>query len=105
MVMKVESLERVEITPAAPRRSFHPLIFVSQAPISWFYVLAALPFATRRETLYIVTFRSRQIHQDEDRQHWSNEEGMGRPHMAKESSYMGHARLALVPPLLHFLRS
>jgi hypothetical protein len=29
MVAKVESLERVEITPAAPRWSFPPPIFVS----------------------------------------------------------------------------
>jgi hypothetical protein len=105
MVMKVESLERVEITPAAPHRIFSPLIFVSQTPVSWFCVLVVLPFVTCRGTLYIVTFRSRRIHQDEDRQHWSNEGVMDRPHTAKESGCVGHAPLALVPPLLHFLRS
>jgi hypothetical protein len=49
-------------------------------------------------------FRSRRIQQDEDRQHRSNEGGMGRPHAARESGHGGHARLALVAPLLHLLR-
>jgi hypothetical protein len=102
MVTKVESLVRVEITPAAPRQRFPPLIFVSQAPVSWFCVSAALPFATRRGTLYIVSFRSRRIHRDEDRRHQSNDVGTGRPHATKEFGRLGHARLALVPPLFHF---
>jgi hypothetical protein len=58
MVMKVESLERVEITPTTPCWSFPPPIFVSHALVSWFCVSAALSFVTCRGTLYIVSFRS-----------------------------------------------
>jgi hypothetical protein len=39
---------------------------ISRALVSCFCVLAALLFATRRGTLYIVGFRSRRIHRDED---------------------------------------
>jgi hypothetical protein len=60
---------------------------------------------THRGTLYIVDFRSRRIHQDEDRWHRSNEVPTGWPHTTKESGHMGHACLALVAPLLHFLLS
>jgi hypothetical protein len=105
MAMKVESLEGMEITPAAPRWSFSLRSLISLVPISCFYVLAVLLFMTRRGILYIVSFRSRRIQQDEDRRHRSYDEGTGRPHMARESSHMGLAHLALVAPLLHLLRS
>jgi hypothetical protein len=45
MVMKVESLEGMEITSAAPRRSFPLQSLISQASVSCFCVLVALPFA------------------------------------------------------------
>jgi hypothetical protein len=48
-----------------------------------FCVSAALPFATRRGTLFIDGFRSRRIKRDEDRWHRSNEGGTGKPHMAR----------------------
>jgi hypothetical protein len=67
--------------------------------------LAVLLFATRRGILFIDGFRSRRIQRDKDRRHRTNKGGMGRPHAAKESGRMGHARLALVALLLHLLRS
>jgi hypothetical protein len=65
----------------------------------------ALPFATRRGTLFIDGFRSRRIQRDEDRRHRNNEGGTSWPHAAKESGRVGHARLALMAPLLHLLCS
>jgi hypothetical protein len=105
MVTKVESSEGMEITPVEPRWSFPLWSLISQAPISCFYVSAMLPFATRRGTLYIVSFRSRRIQRDEDRWHQSNEVATGRPHTDQASGHMGHARFLLGPPLLHFLLS
>jgi hypothetical protein len=88
-----------------PRWSFPLRSLISLAPALCFCVLAALPFTTRRETLFIDGFMSRRIQQDEDRRHWSNEGGTGRPHAARESGHVGHARLAFVAPLLHLLHS
>jgi hypothetical protein len=105
MVMKVESSEGMEKTPAAPRRSFPLQSSISLASISCFYVLAALSLATRRGTLFIDGFRSRRIHRDKDRRHQSNEVGTGRPHVAQTSGHVGHACFLLGPPLLHFLLS
>jgi hypothetical protein len=73
MVTKVESSEGMEITPAAPRRSFPIRSLISQASVLYLCVSAALLFVTHRGTLYIVDFRSRDIQQDEDRWHQSNE--------------------------------
>jgi hypothetical protein len=70
--MKIESLEGMEITPAAPRRSFPLQSSISQASVTCFYVLAALLLATRKGNLFIGGFRSRRIQQDEDRRHRSN---------------------------------
>jgi hypothetical protein len=77
MVTKVESLEGMEITPAAPRWSFHLQSLISLAPVLCFCVSVALSFVTRRSTLFIDGFRSRQIHRDEDRWHRSNKVGTG----------------------------
>jgi hypothetical protein len=62
-------------------------------------------FVTHRGNLFIDGFRSRPIQRDEDPRHRSNEEGTSMPHAARESDRVGLARLALVPPLLHFLLS
>jgi hypothetical protein len=105
IVTKVESLEGMEITPAAPRQSFPLQSSISQAFVSCFCVSAELPFTTRRGTLFIDGFRSRRIHRDEDRRYQSNEVGMGRPHAAQASGHVGHARFLLGPPLLHYLLS
>jgi hypothetical protein len=105
MVTNVESSEGMEITPTTPHRSFPLWSSIFMAPVSCFYVLAALPFATRRGTLFIDGFRSRWIQRDEDRRYRSNKGGTDWPHMAKESSRVGHACLAVVAPLLHFLLS
>jgi hypothetical protein len=105
MATTVESLEGMEITPVAPRQSFPPQSLISQASVSCFCVSAALFFATRRGNLFIDGFRSRRIQLDEDQRHRSNEGGTGWPHMAKESGRVGHARLPLMAPLLHLLRS
>jgi hypothetical protein len=78
---------------------------ISQASVSCFCVSVALPFMTRKGTLYIVSFRSRQIQRDEDWRHQSNKVATGRPHMSQASGHMGHACFLLGPPLLHFLLS
>jgi hypothetical protein len=68
-------------------------------------VSAALPFATRRGTLFIDDFRSRHIQRDADRRHQSNKVRTSRPHVAQASGRMGHGYFSLGPPLLHFLLS
>jgi hypothetical protein len=105
MVTKVESLEGMEITPAAPRRSFPLQSSISQASILCFCVLAVPSFVKLRGNLFIDGFRSRRIQRDEDRRYQSNEVGTGRTHMAQTSGRVGHVRLVLVAPLLHLLRS
>jgi hypothetical protein len=51
------------------------------------------PFVTHRGTLFIVGFRSRQSHRDEDRRHRSHEGRMSMPHAARESDRVGDSRL------------
>jgi hypothetical protein len=53
MATKEESLEGMEITPAAPHRSFPYQSSISHASVSCFCVLVALSFATHRGTLFI----------------------------------------------------
>ena len=48
MVMMVEMLEKMETTPAAPRRSFPPPICSFRSSVSWFCVSAALASEGRR---------------------------------------------------------
>ena len=48
MVTMVEMLEKMETTPAAPRRSFPPPICSSRSSVSWFCVSAALLSEGRR---------------------------------------------------------
>ena len=54
-----KSLEKIETTPAAPRRSFPPPICNSRSLFHGFCVSAALPSERRWETIFIVIFRSR----------------------------------------------
>ena len=105
MVMMVEMLEKMETTPAAPRRSFPPPICSSRSSVSWFCVSAALPSESRRGTIFIVVFRSRRRHGDEDRRHRRLEAQDRGSHAAKESGRVGPPLLALGFPFFRFLRS
>ena len=105
MVMMVEMLEKMETTPAAPRRSFPPPICSSRSSVSWFCVSAALPFESRRGTIFIVVFRSRRRLGKKDRRQRSHEAPDGGSHAAKESGRLGHPLLVLGPPFVRFLRS
>jgi hypothetical protein len=73
--------------------------------ISVFSISLPPSFVTRRGTLFIVGFKSRRSHRDEDRRHQSHEEATSMPHATKASGRVGLANLFLGPPLLHFLRS
>ena len=85
MVMMVEMLEKMETTPAAPRRSFPPPICSSRSFVSWFSVSAALSSESRRGTIFIVVFRSRRRLGKKDRWQRSHEGPDGGSHAAKES--------------------
>jgi hypothetical protein len=61
--------------------------------ISVFSISLLPPFATRMRTLFIVGFRSRRSHRDEDRWHRSHEGGTGMPHAARESDRVGASHL------------
>jgi hypothetical protein len=47
------------------------------------------PFATHRGTLFIVGFRLRRSHRDEDRRYRSHEGETGMPHATRESDRVG----------------
>ena len=75
-------------TPEGERRSlpevipvaFPPPIFSNGSllsPVSWFCVSPLPPFETHRGTIFIVGFRSRRSHGDEDRRHRSLEGQIG----------------------------
>ena len=98
-----KSLEEMETTPAAPRRSFPPPICNSRSLFRGFCVSAALPSERRRETIFIVVFRSRRRHGEKDRQHRRLEVQDSGPHTAKESGRAGPPILALRSPLVRFL--
>ena len=61
------------------------------------------PCETHRGTIFIVGFRSRRSHGDEDRRHRSLEGQVDGPHAAKESVRMGPPLLALVAPFASIL--
>ena len=105
MVTMVEMLEKMETTPAGPRRSFPPLICSSRSSVSWFCVSAVLPSESRRGTISIVVFRSRRRHGDENGRHRSNEGGDGPSHAAKESGRVGPPLSLLGLPFVRFLGS
>ena len=100
-----KSLDKMETTPAAPRWSFPPPICNSMSLFLGFYVSAALPSERRRETIFIVVFRSRWRHGDEDRRHRSHEEEKRVLHAAKESGRVGPPISFLGLPLLTILGS
>ena len=68
-----KSLEKMETAPAALHRSFPPPICNSRSLFLGFCVSAALPSERRQETIFIVVFRSRRRHGDENGRHRSNE--------------------------------
>ena len=100
-----KSLEKVETTPAAPRRSFPPPICSSGSLFRGFCVSAALPSERVRETIFIGVFRSRRSHGDEDQRHRRLEGPEEVPHAAKESGRVGPPIFLLGFPLLLILRS
>ena len=100
-----KSLEKVETTPPAPRRSFPPPICSSRSLFRGFCVSAALSSERVRESIFILVFRSRRSHGDEDRWHRRLEAPDGLLHAARESGRVGPPILALGLTLLHFLRS
>ena len=105
MVTMVEMLEKMETTPAAPRRSFHPPICSSRSSVSWFCVSAAPPSESRRGTIFIVVFRSRRRHGDENGRHRSNEGGDRCSHAARESGRVGPPKIFLGLSFVRFLGS
>jgi hypothetical protein len=81
------------------------LAAVARLSVLVFLISPPPPFATRRGTLFIVSFRSRRSHMDEDRRCRSHEMVTSMSHAAKASGHMGLAHLLLGPPLLHFICS
>ena len=100
LVMMVEMLEKMETTPAAPRRSFPPPICSSRSSVSWFCVSAALPSESRRGTIFIVVFRSRRRLGKKDRRQRSHEGPDGGSHTAMESGRVGLRLFASFAPTL-----
>ena len=70
-----------------------------------FYVSPPPPCTTSRGTIFIVGFRSRRRHGDENGRHRSNEGGERCSHVARESSHMGHPKILLGLPFVRFLGS
>ena len=70
-----------------------------------FVFLRRLPYETPRGTIFIVVFRSRRRHGDEDRRHWRLEAQVGGSHAVKESDRVGPPLSALGFPFVRFLRS
>ena len=104
MVMMVEMLEKMETTPAAPRRSFPPPICNSRSLFRGLCFCGA-PFGRASGTIFIVGFRSRQRFRRKDRLQQSLEGQDRGSHAAKESGCVGPPLLAFGPPLFRFLRS
>ena len=104
MVTMVEMLEKMETTPAAPRRSF-PL--QSAAPDLCFVVLCfcGAPFRKPSGTIFIVVFRSRRRHGDENGRHRSNEGGERCSHAARESGCVGPPKILLRLSFMRFIVS
>ena len=90
-----KSSEKMETTPAAPRRSFPPPICSSRSLFRGFCVSVALPFKRCCETIFIGVFRSRRSFWKKDRRHRSHEGQVDGSHAAKEYGRVG-------PPLLAF---
>ena len=100
-----KSLKKMDTTPAAPRRSFAPPICNSRSLFRGFCVSAAVPSESRRGTIFIVVFRSRRRHGDENGRHRSNEGGERCSHAARESGRVGPPKILLGLPFVHFLGS
>ena len=100
-----KSLEKMETTPAAPRRSFPPPICSSRSLFRGFCVSAALLSEGRRRLFFIVGFRSRRSHGRKDRRQRSLEAPDGGSHAARFLGRVGHPLLGLGPPLVRLLRS
>ena len=97
-----KSLEKMETTPAAPRRSFPPPICNSR---SLFWCFCGAPSRERRGTFFIGVFRSRRCRWRKDRRQRSHEAQMGGPHAATVPGRVGPPLLVLGPPFVCFLRS
>ena len=100
-----KSLEEMETTPAAPRRSFPPPIYNSRSLFRGFCVFGGLPSERRRETIFIVVFRSRRRLGDENGRHRSNNGGERCSHAARESGRVGPPKILLGFPFMRFLGS
>jgi len=96
------SLEEVETSPAAPRRSFPPPIYSS---CSLFRCFCGAPFRRASGTIFIVGFRSRRSFWKKDRRQRSVEGQDGGSHTARYCGCVGHPLLVLRPPFVCFLRS
>ena len=73
--------------------------------VSWFCVSPPPPRETPRGTIFIVGFRSRRSHGDENRRHRSHEGKNKGSHAAKESSHVGPPISVLGLPFLRILGS
>ena len=85
---------------------------IRSSPAAAFYLLFRVfrvspppPRETPRGTIFIVVFRSRRSHGDENGRHRSHEAQDGGSHAAKESCRVGPPILALGSPFVRFLRS
>ena len=90
-----KSSEKMETTPAAPRRSFPPPICSSRSLFRGFCVSAALPSGKHRGTIFIVVFRSQGSFGKKDRRKRGHE---GRKRWAHAARYRGR-----VGPPISFL--
>ena len=95
-----KSLEKMETTPAAPRRSFPPPICNSRSLFRGFCVSSALSSERRQETIFIVAFRSRRRLGEKDRRHRRLEAQDSGP------TYLGpRVSACSLPSLLRFIPS
>ena len=97
-----KSSEKMETTPAAPRRSFPPLICTSRSLFWCFYVSATLPSGKHWGAIFIVGFRSRRSFGKKDRLQRSNEGKVVGPTQTKNLATWAYA---FGPPLFRLLPS
>ena len=95
-------MEKMETTPAAPRRSFPPPICNSR---SLFRCFCGATSRERRGTIFIGGFRSKPSRWRKDRRQRSSEGQKGGSHAARYMGRVGPLIWALGPPLVCFLRS
>ena len=98
----------VEPSGGGFRRRFPPPIFSGRNLLSlcfWFCVSPPPPTGKRRETIFIVVFRSRGCFRAKDRRKQGHEDQNRWAHVATVPGRMGHPLLPLQPPFACFFRS